>query len=163
MLKRLLKLFPCRNIKTFEGTTYLRRWTLLALFGFRLYLHHFVEDDGARDPHDHPNGFWTFLFWGSYIEHTRESADKTVTRPRRSPSLSYRKAKHAHRIDVPKHAWSLVLMFPRNRPWGFYEDNERWIEWREYLRERGIDDDHAPRCDTEDEPYVILDDEDVDE
>jgi len=52
--------------------TYLERWILLRLKGWgNVYVHRFVNDDEDRALHDHPWPSWSFLFWGSYIEHTQ--------------------------------------------------------------------------------------------
>lgn len=49
--------------------TYLYRWVLLTLWGGRrLYLHHFVGDDWARDMHDHPKRFITVGLWGGTMK-----------------------------------------------------------------------------------------------
>lgn len=47
---------------------YLERWTLLQLFGWAAYLHHFLGDDWALDPHDHPRRFISIGLLGWYIE-----------------------------------------------------------------------------------------------
>jgi len=49
--------------------TYMYRWTLLKIpFIGRIYLHHFIGDDWAADPHDHPKRFISIGLLGKYYE-----------------------------------------------------------------------------------------------
>lgn len=59
--------------------TYLYRWTLLATPWLKVYLHHFVGDDWARDLHDHPKRFISIGLWGEYIEETPGGRWEVVT------------------------------------------------------------------------------------
>lgn len=144
-LKLLRKIFPFKRIEIpdGEGNLYLVRFVLIELFSFRLYLHHFLANDGSRDCHDHPNSFIIVRLWGGYVEHVLQKGEtvaindgdfrqREITYKKHAPGITFRKATHAHRIDVPKRAWTLVLMFPRKREWGFYTQYG-WMHWREYL------------------------------
>lgn len=60
----------------------------------------------------------------------------------RAPAIRYRPAEHRHTtIAGPKGAWTLVLMGPKVRAWGFFRDG-RWLPWRRYEAEYG----HGFRC-----------------
>lgn len=50
------------DITTPYGELYLRRYTLLSLFGFKLMAHHILLPDYARHRHDHP--------WRNPMTHT---------------------------------------------------------------------------------------------
>lgn len=62
-------------------------------------------------------------------------------------SVRYRPAKHTHITQSgPKGAWTIVLMGPFERPWGFFR-NARWWPFKEYEAEFGF----AMRCPTDEE------------
>jgi len=62
--------------------------------------------------------------------------------------LRHRPASHAHRTKVgPKGCWTLVVMGPASRKWGFWREG-RWWFWKDYEAEFGF----AMRCDTDDLP-----------
>lgn len=176
----------------------LHRWTLLPPFwgkkvhsarhdGWvpdwlpKLLLHHFLPNADERHSHDHPRGFWTFVFKGGYddmmlcpnehcengyirgsgINHigpreediitystldvcmTCQGAGVVLRERMRAPVLRYRPATHIHRTRV--HAdgsWSLVLMGPMVREWGFWIDKEWFMEFKQYKKRYG----YGMRC-----------------
>lgn len=62
-------------------------------------------------------------------------------------TLRYRKAQHIHITQSgPRGAWTLVLMTPLERKWGFWR-NGKWWPWKDYEAEFGF----AMRCPTEEE------------
>jgi hypothetical protein len=109
--------------------TYLFRWTLFAVHGWKVYVHRFVGDDWSRDFHDHPKRFWTVGFWGKYLEYTPRGQ-----RWYRAPWIRTFPAEHKHRITTPhrRTCWTLVIVSPTVRAWGFWH-NERFIDWRTYV------------------------------
>ena len=139
MVRLLNRLFEREDIPNGKGETYMERWVILSLFGYRLYLHHFLRNDDVRDLHDHPNGFITFVFRGGYLEeyvaarapngflYQEETRLKHVS----APSLRYLPANHTHRVMVGngKTAWSLVLMFPAFRAWSFFHRDSLSKTW----------------------------------
>lgn len=124
--------------------TYLHRWTLLKLWrGAGVYLHQFVGDDWSRDLHDHPKRFVSIGLWGSYIELTPVE----LTGPRswerdalhnvlyRAPWVRTFAPEHIHRIVLTESrepCWTLVLVGPTRRMWGFWHGGE-WWPWESYL------------------------------
>lgn len=115
--------------------TYMERWTILAAFGCALYLHHFLGDDWSRDPHDHPRRFVSLGLKGWYFEDVFDSAGKLLgTRKYQAPWLRTFPANHIHRIRAKEcgNAWTLVLVFPKARGWGFIQDG-KWIPFRDYV------------------------------
>lgn len=124
------------------GPTYLIRWVLLRLWGGRaVYLHKFIDDDWARDPHDHPKDFLSIGLKGRYVEEIYDiDADgrSWMTESHWSaPWIRRFRADHIHRIRVPGDpAWTLVYVGPLQRSWGFFPRGGGWVHWYEYIRER---------------------------
>ena len=121
--------------------TYLYRWTLLKTRWFKVYLHHFVGDDWAVDPHDHPKRFISIGLKGSYWE-TTYSNPPTYGSDRfwKAPWIRSFPATHLHRIEASQTggAWTLCIVGPQVREWGFwlYHDDrllKRWCRWNEYV------------------------------
>lgn len=56
----------------------------------------------------------------------------------RRGSFRYRPAEHRHRTRAGSGGcWSLVLMAPKSREWGFWR-GRRWLFWKDYEREFGF-------------------------
>ncbi len=60
---------------------YLERWTIAEAFGCGIYLHHFLGDDWAIDPHDHPRRFISIGLRGWYYEDVFKPADFQCPHP----------------------------------------------------------------------------------
>lgn len=115
--------------------TYLYRWTLLSVRGWKVYLHRFVGDDWALDLHDHPKRFISIGLWGSYLEEFVDDMGLCARRLWRAPWFRSFPSEHTHRIEVPDgECWTLVIVGPAERSWGFWSDGE-WIHWRRYVDE----------------------------
>lgn len=124
--------------------------------GPKLMVHHFLANADDRDVHDHPRPFWTFVLWGSYDDYvpcprcdgtgvcshpswhfvricTRCDGRTVVVGERmRRGMLRRRPAHHRHRTRVGPHGcWTVVLMGPIRRRWGFWRDGHWWF-WRDY-------------------------------
>ena len=122
LAKRLIPYEPIGR----NGVTYLDRWVLARWGERRLYLHRFRFDD-PEQPHNHPRTFVSFLFWGSYEEEVLQP-DGTLRGHRiRAPHLRRFPPEHAHRIVRCRGAWSLVLVGPWRREWGF-RSGEAWVK-----------------------------------
>jgi hypothetical protein len=138
------------------------RWTLFLRNSNwpKLLLHHFLPNREDKDVHDHPRGFLTVVFAGGYDDLVACPSphapwpmsgcalcidnDGLVVRDRlRVGSVRLRRADYAHltRTDH-RGAWTLCLMFPVTRSWGFWRDG-RWWPFREYEQRFGM----AMRCD----------------
>jgi hypothetical protein len=144
-LLKLLDRFPKRVIEGCEdGSPYLTRRTLFSLCGFNVYLHQFHRSDEGADLHDHPWSFVSVILAGGYWEWTEERhtclvedqphIQIPVRRWKRPGSVLVRSASHAHRVEIDpqRPAWSLVLVGPKWRKWGFYTPNG-WAYWRTHL------------------------------
>lgn len=119
---------------------YLRRFTLFRGWGYKLCIHQIFRSDEDADPHDHPWDFTTVVLRRPYLN---ESWGWDGNR-RRGPSISMmpwlwpvrRPAEHTHRVLRLPHlegpTWTLVLMSPMRRKWGFLTE-KGWVYWRTYL------------------------------
>ena len=130
---------------------YLERWTLFDLrkLGYAVYLHRFLGDDWAVDPHDHPRRFISIGLWGWYWEDVYQFLHCGITEhptvhptacPRvktcrfRAPWFRSFPANHLHRVRASEcgNCWTLVIVCPKSRPWGFVRHGE-WIPFKEYV------------------------------
>jgi hypothetical protein len=118
----------------------LHRWTLLELGRkvtegsgpsrrFKVLLHHFQPNADDRAEHDHPRSFVTIVLWGSYVD---TSNDGTKVERMHFGKVRFRPATHRHVTKVGPHGcWTLVIMGPIRRRWGFWADG-RWYFWRDH-------------------------------
>lgn len=131
--------------------TYLYRWTMLKTPWWKVYLHHFIGNDWAIDPHDHPKRFLSIGLWGGYDEdvYTFHFAHDMYTLPNmrtiqwRAPWFRSFPATHIHRIRS-QHvggAWTLCVVGKTEKDWGFFFDEwkgvRQWIPWQRYLIQHG--------------------------
>lgn len=104
---------------------YLVRYSIFKCRYFAIKVHHILLSDYACF-HDHPWTFITFLIKGWYIEHTEKGCKLY------GPfNLLYRPAKYAHRLQIVKPVWSLVITFRKKRSWGFFT-KLGWVHWSRY-------------------------------
>lgn len=104
------------------------RYFLGQMFGWTLYLHHYLRSDPDRGPHDHPwNWAITLPLCEGYIEErlVGYSAAKGLHLRWiiRLPGLPYRlTGNDFHRVLIPqghRSSWSLFIHGPRRKSWGF--------------------------------------------
>lgn len=76
--------------------TYLYRWVLFGTRWFKVYLHHFVGDDWAIDPHDHPKNFISIGLFGSYREFVYKDGQIAGVRLWKAPWFRRFPAAHEH-------------------------------------------------------------------
>lgn len=129
------------------GGVYLTRLTLLRVPGLQVMLHWLHQPDWARDPHDHPWPFASFVLRGGYTEE-RLDIDRAerweIWRDRRVIRwFNFCDSRSPHRISTvrPK-TLTLVVTGGKRKSWGFYERTGeklarchrlRYVPWREYL------------------------------
>lgn len=115
---------------------YLERWHLFKLFlDCAGYLHHFLGDDWALDPHDHPRRFISIGLRGWYWEDVYLSNGDLCSSTRyNAPWVRSFPAEHLHRIRATReaNAWTMVIVLPKSRPWGFVQGG-KWIAFRDYV------------------------------
>lgn len=106
---------------------YPRLHKMLYKVSFRLVLHHMHQSD-SDGHHDHPWPWASWVLSGGYWEDTPAGA-----RWRWPGHLRFRSAKSLHRLildpNTRKEVWTLFLMGPREREWGFVGRNGEWVPW----------------------------------
>ncbi|QWP79188.1 hypothetical protein J5226_12720 [Lysobacter sp. K5869] len=102
------------------------------------YLHHFMRNDDDRALHDHPWAWCSILLKGSYTEHTIAAGGIHRRRYREAPSMKFSLPSRAHRVELMPAAaglapcWTLFLMGPVVREWGFHCPERGWVHWRDF-------------------------------
>jgi hypothetical protein len=136
---------------------YLTRWRLIQTPWFGIYLHRFDGPDPRPTLHDHPWSFRSLVLKGGYIEATEYGllrslpANVSWTRiPRESlvahgawttlerGAWNVKDAADAHTIvsllRVP--TWTLMLVGPRVREWGYRDPDGRWTVFDQHPHAR---------------------------
>jgi hypothetical protein len=136
-----------------------KRWRKIAHRIIRLvpgaYLHKFLRDDDDRALHDHPWWSLSIIICGAYIEHLQDGSRRFCNRW----SITFRRAKHRHRIELYNNvwvkkkvngewvdihykkmpAWTIFITGPKIREWGFWcpsywtGENTRFIHWKKFV------------------------------
>lgn len=100
---------------------------------FNVFLHHICRSDKERQMHDHPWWNCSILLSGGYWEHTPEGSFW------RGPgSIVWRSPESLHRLELDPEksggeTWTLFLVGPRVRDWGFVSESGEWTQWQNYL------------------------------
>jgi hypothetical protein len=95
---------------------YAYRWVFI-FFGYSIRIHKWICGDGIHF-HTHPWWFITFVLKGSYTDVSPEGRDEL-----RRFNFRYRKAEHAHYVDVPKGGcWTILATGRPLNKWGFIVD-----------------------------------------
>ena len=133
---------------------YMNRWWVTrpiqhggaTLHGARI--HQTLRSDNERHLHDHPFDSTSIILRGCYYEvmpadqsqPCELDQSETVTVCRGAGDVVHRTAEDRHRLIVPdgKDVWSLFLIGPKRREWGFHvpEAPGKWVIWDGYLRNR---------------------------
>jgi hypothetical protein len=112
-------------------------------FSYRMVLHNTKRSD-IDGLHCHPWSWGSKILQGGYFEDTPEG------RFWRGPKdgWRWRKATDFHRLVLSEkpqeETWSLFVMGPREKSWGFLDPNGNWVHYQEYIdrRVRGEYDDN---------------------
>jgi hypothetical protein len=115
IIHRLLARFAYFDIANAAGDVFMRRYKLIQSRWGNVYLHHIRRSDEDNCLHDHPWSFVTLILRGGYREVMTNG-----TFWRRPGTLLIRPALTAHRIEVDRPAWSLVVVGKKWRAWGFF-------------------------------------------
>lgn len=117
---------------------YLRRWWIIPRNNFQNhYLHEILRSDDDRAGHDHPWPNTSFVIEGGYFEVLYDPERPWIEIGRRwrgAGSVASRKATDTHRLIVPEggRAVTLFMTGQKERDWGFWCPEGRWIPWREF-------------------------------
>lgn len=116
--------------------TYLTRWRLIETPWFSIYLHRLDGPDSRPTLHDHPWNFTSLVLRGGYIERRLDPMTRNVHEHRVVRRWNRMRTHDAHAITtllrVP--TWTLLLVGPRRRTWGYLErtrlaDRTVWTEF----------------------------------
>ena len=114
-----------------SGNPYMLRWFLTPRGDEGgIYLHRFLHDDEDRAFHDHPWDSISLMLSGEIRE----------LRPEHEPALFLpgdvivRKAPYPHRLQVVVPGFTLFIMGPRIREWGFLCD-QGWRHWTRFVEQ----------------------------
>lgn len=141
-----------------EDCPLMLRWTFFERFGFKAMVHYFPPNVEDKDPHDHPRSFLTIVLWGAYQDVHWESYTPLMKErgelgpmPEwvRAPAVRFRSAEYMHIVETGHEgAWTIVMMGPMSRPWGFLrlDGDKKWWPWERYVEKFG----GTVRCDTDD-------------
>ena len=115
-----------------DDDPYIRRWWMTERQpeDTKLYLHNQMRDDQDRALHDHPSDNISYILEGGYTEITPEG-----TFERKPGDVIWRRAEQLHRLVLRRDengniitSWSLFLMGPKVRDWGF-QCEKGWVPW----------------------------------
>lgn len=144
MIERLLNRFFEKEEINGHGIcpTYLYRWTIGHIGGWKFYVHHFVGDDWSKDLHDHPKRFVTVGVKGRYLEESPANRPWGAgpgymfgQRIYTAPWIRTFPANHIHRIEMVEkgeECWTLVMVMRTERPWGFWHKGV-WMPWQKFV------------------------------
>ncbi len=118
---------------------YMRRWYILPHNPwFNVYLHQILRSDRERELHDHPWDNWSYIVEGAYYEHQEVQLFKNLDHkficpfPLWKGKSKFRKAEHKHRIEIMSPVWSIFIIGPKKRDWGFWQ-GDKFIPWQEFV------------------------------
>ncbi len=139
----------------FDLEGYMQRWWLHKPRGYKsshasdhaesgvgARVHRIIRSDTERHMHDHPWMSISIILRGGYWEimPAMNGQDMTldpwlIRKVWRGPgSIVFRRASDRHRLEIAEggEAWTLFIMGPWRKVWGFYTD-AGFVPWREYL------------------------------
>lgn len=119
--------------------TYLARLRIIQTPWFAVYLHRMDGPDSRLTLHDHPWNFVSLVLRGGYIERRLDPITMNVHEHRVVRHVNRMRTHDAHAIRsllrVP--TWTLMLVGPRRRTWGYLHRFQltAW-HWTEYSKHR---------------------------
>lgn len=115
-----MKPFPLvKEIRSKAGALHFRRWRILQLPFFRIYVHNILKSDEDIHEHTHPWNFSSLILKGGYIESS--GGNLTDARP---GSILVKSYKDSHRvISLHGATWTLVFAWGYRKSWGFVTPN----------------------------------------
>jgi len=119
-----------KEIKSKQGIVHFRRYRLLKLPWFAVYLHHILRADEDSHEHTHPWNFLSIVLRGCYTE---RSLGKVLTRSFLQHPIAYSNRIRPHKIlELKRPTWTLFFTFGRHQDnWGYDVDGSR-IEHEQY-------------------------------
>lgn len=132
-----------------DDLTYLTRWRIVQTPWFSFYLHRITAPDSRPTLHDHPWNFVALVLRGGYIERRLNTRTMKVDETHRIRRINRMRTSDFHAIVHLKRTptWTLLLVGPRVRTWGYLESNFRaredgewmWTEFDKHAHAREFD------------------------
>ena len=136
-LKKLIRaLFLVKEIISQEGVLHFQRFRFLQTPWFAIYLHHLLQSDQDKHPHDHPRHFCSLILRGSYLEQSSHYPNfSTIHSNTFSPgNINWHDARDVHHIILnSSEVWTLFFVWGRRRTWG-YRINKEWVDFQTYRK-----------------------------
>lgn len=123
----LRRWLPYKDLGWLDIGEVFTRFQLIKTRWFSLYLHRLDCPREHPHCHDHPWWFVTLILWGGYWEKAYHDTSFSLPywRWQRPGKILYRPAEWKHSVITPvlpnRPMWSLVLVGPKSREWGFKE------------------------------------------
>jgi hypothetical protein len=123
-----------------DDAVYLTRWRIVQTPWAAVYLHRLTAPDSRPTLHDHPWKFLALVLRGGYVERRLNPTTMTVNESHRIRRVNRMRTCDAHAIVTLTRnpTWTLLLVGPRQRTWGYWEpdllpDNPQWT-WTPFDR-----------------------------
>jgi hypothetical protein len=126
-----MNIFLTKEIKNRKGEVHFRRYRLLELPWFRIYIHQILKEDRDGDEHDHPWDFASLILRGGYVE---QSNGNLRTKKVGNLSVCKRPTTHLlYKILAP--TWTFIFSWGRRTEWG-YNTPKGWVDHITYRKEK---------------------------
>ncbi len=125
-----------KEIKSKSGEIHFRRWRIISLPWFSIYIHGIYKADEDEHLHSHPWNIWTMILWGGYFEKLRGGHHRL----RKPGHMAYSKTSDFHKISemykIP--TYTLAIVGRRKLDWGYMVD-KKFVDHKTYRKnKRGI-------------------------
>ena len=126
-----------KEIKSKDGILHFKRWRIISLPWFAIYIHGIYKADEDLHLHNHPWKIWTMILWGGYTEELYGNR----FRIRKPGHMARVKLSDFHKIKemIKSPTYTLAIVGRRtNEDWG-YMVSGRFIDHETYRKiKRGI-------------------------
>lgn len=130
-----------KEIKSKLGELHFRRWRVISLPWFAIYIHGIYKADEDMHLHNHPWKIWTMILWGGYVEQLRNVGVSNSPRIRKPGHMAYAKLSDFHKIKemIKSPTYTLAIVGRRiNEDWGYMVDG-KFVDHKTYRNnKRGI-------------------------
>ena len=150
MILQLIRWFASklkrRDICGEDGSLYLSRYRILGWmpgstwrWPFSVYLHRFHREDLDTAPHNHPwRWAYSLILNGSYLEVRELDGCTSFEWFRRGRVNRIRETDFHYVARIQGEVWTLFIVGPKTKSWGFKVPGRGFVPWRERLVERRI-------------------------
>lgn len=112
-----------KEIRSKKGELHFKRWRILSLPWFSIYIHGIYKHDMDKDLHNHPWNIWTMILKGGYKEvYWNDKLGMRIQKTRRFLNMGYRKSDEFHKIGklTKTPTYTLAIVGKRkDKEWGY--------------------------------------------